>query len=225
MKTPLACCLLLLAASACSDPAGDAPKAVTEPASASSAKPSGSSGAAESPRGGPLEVPAKPDGALALGPETSSVEFVGAKVTGRHEGKFERFSGWVSVPDGKITAGRVVVEIEVASAKTDSEKLDKHLRSDHFFDADKHPKATFVSRSIEESSADGATHTVRGSLSLRGVVREISFPAKISASGGEVTAEARFSINRKDFDVSYPGKVDDLIRDDVLLTLKIVAKR
>jgi hypothetical protein len=37
--------------------------------------------------------------------------------------------------------------------------------------------------------------------------------------------DAEFAINRKDFGVVYPGMPDDLIKDDVLLKLKIHAKK
>ena len=36
-----------------------------------------------------------------------------------------------------------------------------------------------------------------------------------------VDADAEFAINRKDFGVVYPGMPDDLIKDDVLIKLKL----
>ena len=40
-----------------------------------------------------------------------------------------------------------------------------------------------------------------------------------------VTGTAEFSINRKDFRIVYPGKPDDLIKDDVPLKLSLKATR
>ena len=40
-----------------------------------------------------------------------------------------------------------------------------------------------------------------------------------------VNAEAEFVINRKDFGIAYPGKPDDLIKDDVAIKLSLHAKK
>ena len=55
--------------------------------------------------------------------------------------------------------------------------------------------------------------------------KTISFPATIKVAADAVTGTAEFVINRKDFGIIYPGKPDDLIRDDVLLKLSLKAPR
>jgi len=57
------------------------------------------------------------------------------------------------------------------------------------------------------------------------VKKSISFPATIQVSPDSVSANAEFSINRKDFGINYPGKADDLIRDGVVIKLTIKAPR
>lgn len=153
--------------------------------------------------------------------DVSSVGFVGSKITGKHEGKFGKVSGTIELTDGKPESAKVTIEIDVASVKTDQEKLDTHLKSKDFFDVEHFPKATFVSTSIAPSTAAGATHLVSGNLELHGVKRAIGFPATITVSGDTATATAEFTINRKDFGVVYPGKPDDLIKDNVLLKISI----
>jgi polyisoprenoid-binding protein YceI len=66
---------------------------------------------------------------------------------------------------------------------------------------------------------------VTGNLTLHGITKSISFPATITVAGDTVNADATFSINRKDFSINYPGKVDDVIRDDVLVKLTIHAPK
>jgi hypothetical protein len=44
------------------------------------------------------------------------------------------------------------------------------------------------------------------------------------ASNGGVTFDTEFAINRKDFGIVYPGKTDDLIRDEVVLRLNVKAE-
>jgi polyisoprenoid-binding protein YceI len=156
--------------------------------------------------------------------EGSKLEWVGAKVTGKHDGGFKTFSGVVRIPDGKIENGTVTVDIDTDSVFSDAEKLTGHLKSPDFFDTAKFPKARFTSTSIKPGGDAGATHTVTGNLELHGVTKSITFPAKIRQSDSEVTVEAEFGINRKDFGILYAGKADDLIKDDVLIKLDLHAK-
>jgi polyisoprenoid-binding protein YceI len=210
----------------CDDPAKDVPKAVVgsaKPATGTSAKPAQSAKPAAA--AAPAAAPQMPDGALKLAPGDSKVEFTGAKVTGKHDGVFEKFTGWVSIEGDKAETGKVYVEIDLASVKTDSEKLDAHLRSKDFFETETYPKATFTSTEIKAGGEGGATHTITGNLNLHGVEKSVSFPAKLKIGKDEVTGEAKFAINRKDFNINYPGKVDDLIKDDVVIKLTIAAKR
>jgi len=200
--------LILLSTAACQNPAKDKPKAeVAQAVETASA--------------------AAPAGAISyrFGPPDSKIEFVGAKVTGKHEGSFGSFSGTVAVPDGKAEQGTVTAEIDVASLKTDAEKLDGHLKSGDFFDVEKFPKARFASTSIKPGAEQGRTHTVTGNLEMRGVTKSVTFPATINVTNDTVKVDAEFAINRKDWGIVYPGKPDDLIRDDVVVKLALNGKK
>ena len=155
----------------------------------------------------------------------SSVEFVGAKVTKKHDGKVGSFSGIVQLIENDPTKSSVKVELALDSLSVDEPKLTKHLKSPDFFDVAKFPKASFASTTIKAGGENGATHTVTGNLDLHGVAKQISFPARIKVNAERVLVEAEFAINRKDFGISYPGMADDLIKDDVLILLKLDAKR
>jgi len=155
----------------------------------------------------------------------STFGFTGAKVTAKHEGSFEKFQGTIQVPDGDPAKGQVTLEVETASLKIDPEKLAGHLKTADFFDVEKFPKATFVSTGVKSGGDGGATHTITGNLTLHGVTKTISFPANVKLEGDAVKVTSEFAINRKDFGIVYPGKPDDLIRDDVLIKLDINAKK
>jgi len=156
---------------------------------------------------------------------SSKVEFVGAKITGKHDGGFKAFSGTVQLVEGDPSKSQVTAEIDTTSLYADQEKLTGHLKSPDFFDVAKHPKTRFTSTSIKAGGDKGASHTVTGNLELHGVTKSISFPATIKAHDGAVDVDAEFAINRKDFGLVYPGKPDDLIKDDVLIKLEIRSKK
>lgn len=209
---------------ACSDPAKDAPKAKVEekkveakpaekPAEVKPADGAGAAGAA-----------AAAEKVLKFAPE-STIGFVGAKITGKHEGGFKTFTGEIVTKGDKAEDAKIKISIVTDSLFSDAEKLTGHLKAPDFFDVAKFPEAKFESTAIKAGGENGATHTITGDLSLHGVTKQITFPAKVTVSPTEVVATSEFAINRKDFGIVYPGKPDDLIKDDVLVKFNIKAPR
>ena len=155
--------------------------------------------------------------------EKSRIEFVGAKVTGDHDGRFNNFDGWIEYAAGKPS--RIAFEIDMNDIWTDTEKLTGHLKSADFFDVAKYPKATFVSTSLTEAPAGspgGATHMVKGNLDLHGVQKEVSIPVVAQQTADGVRTTSEFTINRHDWGISYKGAADDLIKDNVLIKLDLM---
>lgn len=157
---------------------------------------------------------------LKADPAASSIGFVGAKITGDHTGSFKTFTG-ETVLEG-TTPKSVKFTIETGSVTSDDEKLTGHLKSPDFFDVEKFPKSEFVSTAIvAKTAAGGATHEITGDLDLHGVKKAITFPATITVESTSAKGTAEFKINRKDFQIVYPGMPDDLIKDEVLLKISL----
>lgn len=214
MRTPLLT-LCVLGLLACPDPAKDKPKAAVAPAATPAPAPVKQALAEVAPLSNAVPFSFNQDG--------SKVAWVGAKVTAKHEGGFKTFKGVVEVVDQDLTKSRVRVDLDMASVFTDSEKLAGHLKSADFFAADDYPVARFVSTSFKK--LEGTRVEVAGDLTLRGVTRSITFPADVTLGAEQLDVKAEFSINRKDFGIVYPGKPDNLIADNVLLSLDVHAKK
>lgn len=205
---------------ACEDPAANKPRAVTQTPSSNSnsnATGSGTSPVANSTIAGD---------ALTINPENSKISFIGSKVTGKHDGGFNQFTGTIKVVNAKPEESTVSVDIDMASVYTDAEGLTEHLQTGDFFEVGKYPRSTFVSTKIVPDSAKGANaYMVTGDLEMRGVKKSVTFPAAIVIGDSDVTVNAEFAINRKDFGILYAGPADDLIRDDVVIKLDLKAPR
>ena len=173
-----------------------------------------------------LTASAPPAGAVsyAFSNDGSTLEFVGAKVSAKHDGSFKAFRGTIGLVAADPTKSNVNAEIDIASLSVEPAKLAGHLKSADFFDAEKFPKGKFASTAIKAGGENGATHTVTGNLELHGVTKGITFPAKIKVEAAQVSVNAEFAINRKDFSIVYPGMPDDLIKDEVLIKLSLHAK-
>lgn len=211
MKIALLSALLVTVAVGCNDPNKDKPKAVTGEAVATAG----------------AQANAAPANATTYSFDNtnSKVGFVGAKAIGQHDGGFNAFKGTARVPGTDIEKGTVNVDIDTTSVFTDTEKLTTHLKGADFFDTEKFPKAKFESTSVKKGGDNGATHTVTGNLTMHGVTKSITFPAKIAVTGDALTLNAEFNINRKDFNINYAGQADNLIKDNVLMKLDIKAKK
>jgi len=196
----------LIFVTACSDPAADKSKAVTGEA-AKVASPAPAQGTKYS-----------------ITPQNSKIEFVGSKVTGSHNGSFGEFTGQIDYAGDPLNS-RVNITINMNTISANDPKLTEHLKTPDFFDVAKFPQATFVSTEIKAGGDKGASHTVTGNLTMHGVTKAITFPANISVTPAVATVGSSFSINRKDFGINYAGAADNLIRDEVVLTLQIRANK
>ncbi len=154
--------------------------------------------------------------------EASAVNFTGSKVTGSHSGGFTKVTGFFTVKDGALAGNSHKVVIDMNSIFSDAEKLTGHLKSADFFDVEKFPESTFEATSLTKTGDN--SYDVSGNFTLHGVTKNITFKATTTQSGDVVKIDSKFDINRKDFGIVYAGKADDLIRDEVVIELKLEVK-
>lgn len=160
-------------------------------------------------------------------PLYGSIAVNASKVTRSHHIVFHDWTGSLKT-DGTPEGSTLGFEVQIASLEADpdsrddmTEKLESHLITEDFFLADTYPTATFVSTSIVEGGTDGATHTITGDLTMRGVTKQVSFPANVTVADGMASAKAEFVINRQDWGIAYTGKPDDLVRDEVVMQIDL----
>src|SRR5436853_2514766 len=155
--------------------------------------------------------------------KASRIEWIGTKVSGYHTGNVNVKSGEIIVSNGTVTAGNFVLDMRTIVgtgpekvSKENSEKLTGHLRSADFFDVQKFPEATFVITDVKPFSGElsekddpreeklkeykvlNPTNTVSGNLTVRGITKNIEFPAQVTINNNIAEARAKFNINRKD---------------------------
>lgn len=156
--------------------------------------------------------------------DDSKITFVGSKVTGSHDGGFKEFSGHFFVDGDTLAASGHEVVIDMKSTYSDAEKLTGHLVSADFFDVDNIPTSTFTVTGIEpKTGAKGETHLLTGNFDFHGVTKSIDIPVTVTQSTEAINVKADFFINRFDFNVKYPGKQDDLIREEVVIRFDLNA--
>lgn len=107
-------------------------------------------------------------------------------------------------------------------------EFEKALMQEHFnenyMESSKYPKSQF-SGTIQDNDAvnytkDGAyTASVKGTLTLHGIAKEIIVPGNITIKNGVPTLHAAFAILLSDYNISIPSLVKDKISQTVKVTI------
>jgi polyisoprenoid-binding protein YceI len=143
-------------------------------------------------------------------------------------GRFNSWSGTVTLDDKDITKSKAEVKIDAKSINTENEKRDTHLKSADFFDADKYPTITFKSTKVEK--AGEGQLKITGDLTIKDVTKPIVLDvqgpsAEFKDPGGNahVAFSATGKINRKDFHLSWTGPADagPIVSDEIVLEIEV----
>jgi len=166
----------------------------------------------------------------------SSAYWKGTKVTGFHEGHIKIKEGTFEILKGELSKGTVAIDMssivdeDLKDPKFNA-KLTGHLKSEDFFNVEKFPTATLSIAKVEKIKAGGEnTHQVSGDLMIKGMIRPITFPAKISITGDELKAVATMTVDRTKYDIRYgsgkffQGLGDKLIHDTFIVKVDLAAQ-
>ncbi|MBK8982325.1 MAG: YceI family protein [Ignavibacteria bacterium] len=152
--------------------------------------------------------------------QDSKLEWIGSKVTGKHNGTVSITGGELFVDNNEVTGGSFEIDfntitvLDVEDAESNG-KLTGHLKSDDFFSAEKHPNGKFIIKSV--SNTGGNQYNVTGDMIIKGITNEISFPATIVTNEGKVTANADFNIDRTKWDIKFrSGKFFENLGDKMI---------
>ncbi|PWK26686.1 YceI-like domain-containing protein [Arcicella aurantiaca] len=162
---------------------------------------------------------------LSVDTKASKIHWLAKKVAGQHEGTIGITSGSLIADGTKVSGGSFVIDMKsiVCTDITNAEYNQKfigHITTGDFFEVEKFPTSTFKITKVAGSN-------ITGDLTLKGITKSITFPAKIAVVGGKVTATASIPVDRTDFGVKYNSKkffdtigdkaIDDVFTLDVTL--------
>ncbi|MEY3413075.1 MAG: hypothetical protein RIQ70_1765, partial [Bacteroidota bacterium] len=114
--------------------------------------------------------------------------------TDSHEGIIHCSSGNMTMDKtGKILSAYFEINmntIKTLDARPEKDGLAEHLKSEDFFAVKRFPKAYFVTTKIEKSTVPN-NYNVQGNLTIKGVIKQVSFALKMIPLqiGTKATAE------------------------------------
>jgi polyisoprenoid-binding protein YceI len=162
----------------------------------------------------------------------SSIEFsIRHLMIAKVKGRFTQFTGSLEVPGDDLTQAKVTAEITASSVTTANDQRDTHLRSADFFDVEKFPTLTFVSKQIVEKSGE---YVLTGALTIHGVTKDVTLAVENLGTAADpwgntrIAFAARGSIDRKEFGLGWNQVLEAggfLVGDKVELSLDVQAVR
>jgi polyisoprenoid-binding protein YceI len=128
--------------------------------------------------------------------------------------------------------GKIVIASN--SLKVPNSTMQDHLHSPNWIDVAKHPEITFEVTKVANAKTAGTDTTadVTGNLTIKGVTKEVTVPAKLSymadalgrrqpnAKGDILVVRAEFLVKRDDFGIQA-GQRGDTVGADIKLTLAL----
>ena len=130
------------------------------------------------------------------------------------------------------TTGKIVVT--TASLHVPNPMMNEHLHSAQWLDAAKNPEVVFEAKELKnvKTTGDSTSAEVTGTLTIKGVSKELTAPIKITYLKGKLgqrvpnlqgdllVIRSNFTIKRSDFGIN-PGAPQDKVSDKIALTLSI----
>jgi polyisoprenoid-binding protein YceI len=154
-----------------------------------------------------------------IDPQRSAIRFHAVSRLMDADGSFARFAGEIRLDDGRPETASTRLTIEVASLDTGIRMRDTHLRSEDFFDVERHPQAVFESSGVRR---EGERVAVTGRLTIRGVTRPLTVPVTVTEAAGALRVVGEVTLNRREFGIAYQSRLNP-IQDEVRVRFELVA--
>lgn len=159
----------------------------------------------------------------------SNVQFtVSHMVISEVSGRFQNFDATLVQSKDDFSESKLNATIKASSINTDNEKRDGHLKSPDFFDAEKYPEITFVSKSFKAAGKNN--YKISGDLTMRGVTKPIVLDTKFNGEmdgpmGNTIAGfKATATVNRKDFGIVWNKTLEAgglLVGEDVDVVINV----
>jgi polyisoprenoid-binding protein YceI len=169
---------------------------------------------------------------------TATIGTVGLLSTFGHEHTvaLRDFSGDVRLSEDDIEAGSLTLRIRAASlgetgmgfSDEDRKSIDQDIR-EKALEVGTYPEIVFRSSTLSSRQIAREEYQIelQGQLSLHGVTRQVSIPARVTISEGTLTARGKFTVFHRDYKIQRLSAVVGTIKasDEIWMNFEIVARK
>ena len=159
----------------------------------------------------------------AIVPAKSSVTFSYKQMGVAMDGRFKKFAAQVNFDPAKAEQAKVSFEVDLASVDAGSSEADDEVVTKSWFNAAAFPKAQFVAKQFKQTAPH--QYEVQGTLSIKGLTREVKFPMKHTAQGKDGLLTGGFTLKRADFSIGEGMWAKfDVVANDIQVNFSITAQ-
>ncbi len=142
-------------------------------------------------------------------------------------GKFMESDLELTYTDGDWTKSAINFRIKAASINTGIPDRDKHLQTADFFEVEKYPVITFVSKTIEK--IDTTHFRINGTFTMHGVSKEMSIPFEVTyEDGNTIGIHLETMVNRITHGVGVDFKhsaIENFVSEEIVVKFDFWTKR
>ena len=150
-------------------------------------------------------------------------------------GSANGISGTVTFDPANPAATKGKIVVAASSLHVPNPMMKEHLHGEQWLDVAKHQEITFEAKSLSnvKTTGDTATADVSGTLTIKGVAKQVTAPVKFTylkdklaartngqMQGDLLVIRANFGVKRSDFGIN-PKAPEDKVADSIELTLSI----
>ncbi|NIF04746.1 YceI family protein [Chryseobacterium sp. Tr-659] len=164
--------------------------------------------------------------------ENSTIDWIGRKVTGAHNGTIGIKDGNFRFEDGKSLSGKFTIDtrtikiLDIEDPETNAQ-FASHLTSDDFFNAEHFPEAFFEITHAEPGGQD--LYYVKGDLTIKGITQPFDTSFHIVATERAAVLDTKIVVDRTKFNIKFRSSNfftnlgDTLIYNNFDLNIHLVA--
>ena len=156
-------------------------------------------------------------------PSKSSVTFSYKQMGVAMDGRFKKFAAQVNFDPTKAEQAKANFEVDLASVDTGSGEADQEVVTKSWFNTAAFPKAQFVAKQIKQTAPN--QYEVQGTLSIKGLTRDVKFPMKHTAQGKDGLLTGSFTMKRADYTIGEGMWAKfDVVANDIQVNFSITAQ-
>ena len=156
-------------------------------------------------------------------PAKSSVTFSYKQMGVAMDGRFKKFAAQVNFDPTKAEQAKASFEVDLTSVDTGSGEADQEVVTKSWFNTAAFPKAQFVTKQIKQTAPN--QYEVQGTLSIKGLTRDVKFPMKHTAQGKDGLLTGSFTMKRADYTIGEGMWAKfDVVANDIQVNFSITAQ-
>lgn len=172
----------------------------------------------------------------------SNLTWSGSSLSKQHNGTISIQSGEITLKNDLISSANFTIDMTSIKNidlvdETKNSSLVGHLNDTDFFNTKVFPTGLFEITGVEVLTKDsmGNTHLFSGNLVLKGISKNISFPAKVEMTDNDIKVNGSVVLDRTNWGITYKSITafpnlkaklkDNAINDNFTVGINIVAKK